>query len=393
MSAASSATHRRLAPSKVHVCPDLINKLLAASPGAQIGTGVLFGRVEQDMVNILAFQRFPDSAAAGTTVFALLAETKSGAGSSSLAPVGWFRIRPKSQDDLGPNDLAFHNRYFRRATDIILFVTRPEAGRGIGLDLFARTSSEALSAKNYASSSVSVPGDVSQLEPLELPLHAGADAEWRLGVYQALYKLDQNGKTRPKRFSLLNSRRAWSTLGFALAVGAAILGWMYRPQPATPARTATVSKPIEPPQEQVQEVPLTLSAPKVGSPFRLELPAAVSGKSFATPPHSKPSFVLPSSPIPQVMAHATPHSFQPANPPAIAGKRRESDKQGASSARKRGSASASSTDSETAKRRAVDAAARDLYSATSAETGDAEYPCIRLSYGAGAHRFAGCPKD
>src|SRR5690349_10856329 len=118
--------------------------------------GFLFGIVTEHLVSVQALKPltedeydrlFSSEHELGRNSFEeVVTASKADAELSSLNLIGWFSTR--SRTGLFGNDIEFHNRYFRRASDVAL-VLKPEQSSDLVAELYARSSLARFSTGNY----------------------------------------------------------------------------------------------------------------------------------------------------------------------------------------------------------------------------------------------------
>ena len=114
--------------------------------------GLLFGTVAEHLVSVQGFKLLTNDECnsiyaskykrRGDIFETLIAASKGEPELLSLNLVGWFSTRPLT--GLLSSDIEFHNRYFRRASDIAL-VFKPEQTSVFLAELYARSSAARLS--------------------------------------------------------------------------------------------------------------------------------------------------------------------------------------------------------------------------------------------------------
>jgi len=91
---------------------------------------------------------------------------------TSLELVGWCAIQQAV--DLLPDEIDFHNRHFRRSSDIALLVT-PESEAGFTAGLYTRSGDRVLSRDNFCCTAQHVTCEAPAIGPVELTVRAPID--------------------------------------------------------------------------------------------------------------------------------------------------------------------------------------------------------------------------
>jgi len=239
----ASKAPRRI-PSTVRLGPEVVNNLCtrsdikeAPSDKGQSAAGLLFGAAEQDVLRVEAFKAFPAAASTENgshkrewldAVFERsLVTAKTDPELTSLHLVGWYWIR--CPDDIAPlfeSDIEFHNRRFRRATDVAL-ILRPKQLAGPSIELYSRSSSKpAISKQDYRSGSLLLGNGARVDAPKNVVMRETIDDDYYLRVFQVLDSLDSAEKRERRRKIALRLKTmmpssfkpAWIRTRFAPAV-------------------------------------------------------------------------------------------------------------------------------------------------------------------------------
>jgi TonB family protein len=183
-SAPASRSPRRT-PSIIRLTPQFISRVCTQQQGiGQSRTGVefrsmgfLFGSVTERLVSVHALKSLTDDECdricsseyrrRGDVFERLLAASKADPELLSLNLVGWFSTRFRS--GLRESDIEFHNRYFRRASDVAL-VLKPEQSSELSAELYARSLPIRLSTDNYRSAWLRLSVETPPAAPIEVPI-------------------------------------------------------------------------------------------------------------------------------------------------------------------------------------------------------------------------------
>jgi TonB family protein len=209
----TSKSPRRI-PSTVRLGPRVVNHLCtqesekAGADDDQGLVGLLFGTAEQDILSVEAFKTCGAADPAGNTSFepqALdiafersLATAKADPNLTSLHLVGWYCVR--RPDDLAPlseSDIEFHNRRFRRATDVLLVLKQKQHGAASIelLELYSRSSPKAaISRRDYRCGSLVLASAEVVNSPSDVAMRQTFDDDYYLRVFQVLESLDRAEK-------------------------------------------------------------------------------------------------------------------------------------------------------------------------------------------------------
>jgi TonB family protein len=219
----TSNSPRRI-PATVRLGSEVVNDLCirlrsetAAVGDDQAAVGLLFGTAVQDTLSVKAFKAFfpADSAETGSSQRECLdaaferslATAKTDQDLTNLELVGWYCIRrPGDIAPLSESDIEFHNRRFRRATDVALLLKpKQHAGASIDLiELYSRSSlNAALSRQDYRSGSLLLAGSADVNTASDVTMRGNIDDEYYLKVFQTLDSLDRAEKRQGwKRIAL-----------------------------------------------------------------------------------------------------------------------------------------------------------------------------------------------
>jgi TonB family protein len=185
-SAPASLAPRRT-PSIVRLTPHFVNevctqqqRILQLRANTEFpNMGLLFGTVAEHLVSVQAFKLLNNDECnsiyaskykrRGDIFESLIAASKTEPELLSLNLVGWFSTRPLT--GLLSSDIEFHNRYFRRASDVAL-VFKPEQSSEFLAELYARSSTARLSTENYRWASLHLSSEAPATEPVEVTIQA-----------------------------------------------------------------------------------------------------------------------------------------------------------------------------------------------------------------------------
>ncbi|MDQ2710780.1 MAG: energy transducer TonB [Acidobacteriota bacterium] len=150
--------------------------------------GLLFGRVYDDVVIVSACKLLKgEESKTNSFPVGLLATLKANLPSTSADLIGWCRIGVNS--DLVESDFDFHNRCFRRASDIaVLLKPRGSAGVSdeiISAEIYAKSLKAKLSNENCCHSTQCLSAISSSDTPVEANLRRPIDPSIYLRAYEA----------------------------------------------------------------------------------------------------------------------------------------------------------------------------------------------------------------
>lgn len=173
----------------------------ARAEGSQSVAGLLFGISEHDLLKVKALRPLPVSDTLAEPPYAdtvfehSLVAARADPDLLSLQLVGWYRFRnPHNAVALSDGDIAFHNRRFRRATDIAVILKPKERG-GISIDsvdLYGRAyANTAMSSQDYRSGSLLL-GDGTHFDaPKDVLMKESIADDYDLRVLQVLDSIDR----------------------------------------------------------------------------------------------------------------------------------------------------------------------------------------------------------
>jgi TonB family protein len=185
-------------------------------------SGLLFGTAEQGLVTLEAFKMCPvadpekgsPKAECLSAAFEpLLGAAKIDPDLTSLELVGWYRIGESGDTvSLLDGDIEFHNRRFRRATDIAL-ILNPKMPTGVLLQVYSRSSNAALSRQDHRLGSLLIDSAVAVKAPIDLALRQTINDDHDVKLLQVLDSSGR-GKRREgwKRITLWYKRTTLSSL-------------------------------------------------------------------------------------------------------------------------------------------------------------------------------------
>ena len=264
----TSKSPRRII-SAVRLSPRVVNQVrnLPATEGmrtdeSQGAAGLLFGTAEQDLLRVEASRAFPAASGSSTreamdTAFdRSFALAKADPELTSLQLVGWYSIRrPGNTAPLSDQEIEFHNRHFRRATDLALIVNAKQGPSASvdSIDLYSRSSSNAVvSWQDHRSGSFVLSSGSQVSTSSDIALRDTVNSDHYLKVFQVLDSLDRAEKKEGwKRIALRLKRITPLTLRPE---------WM-KDQPTPPARL----KSLEVPGSPTQAKPQTSASPVVST--------------------------------------------------------------------------------------------------------------------------------
>ncbi len=151
--------------------------------------GLLFGTVTEGVANVEALTPVPLQKATegGTTIGERLAKAldKSKLLRDSASPqlIGWCCVRPIDDlRQLGP-ELAFHNRRFRRSTDLLL-VLRGRRAQILSAQLYARSCNLPLSVEHHRAAPVNLPDEILPTDSIPAIPPPATDGDLYLSAYE-----------------------------------------------------------------------------------------------------------------------------------------------------------------------------------------------------------------
>ena len=283
----------RRAPLRVRLSPEFINTFCFGQrpPDRRnaehplTSPALLFGLIRDAVVTVHAAKAFPASlnSSLSTDSFrSVWASARSDPEFASLQLVGWCAVRQAVA--LFPNEIDFHKRHFRRASDIALLVTSEPEAR-FTVCVYAKGGERALSRTGFCYAAQRVNCEAPTAAAIELPVASPIDDISYSRVYEPdvsekradrgqskrnptalccpepITGLDPPRKPQPKpaaEGARVFTRTQWSWFAAVLAIVAAISGgtfvYQIRVHPLSPASPPVVTN---------TELP--------GPPFNLEL--------------------------------------------------------------------------------------------------------------------------
>ncbi len=198
MSAADqSVAARRQAPRRVplavRLSPEFVNSFcLGRRPPDRrkteyrpAATGFLFGTMQDAIVTVRAAKVFPtslDDPVSADSFSKFWAIARSDPELASLDLVGWCAVQQAV--GLLPNEIDFHNRHFRRLSDIALLVT-PERKAGFSAGLYTKAGDGVLSRDNFCCAAQRVTSEGPATAPVELTVSTPIGQGSYLKVYES----------------------------------------------------------------------------------------------------------------------------------------------------------------------------------------------------------------
>jgi hypothetical protein len=108
----------------------------------------------------------------------LLASTKLDPRLAHLHLMGWYCVRGAGDTTpLLDSDIEFHNRRFRRATDIAL-ILKPQQDAAILIELYSKSVNAAISRQLYRSGSLYLETKLLGNEPIEVTMRATTNDDY-----------------------------------------------------------------------------------------------------------------------------------------------------------------------------------------------------------------------
>jgi Gram-negative bacterial TonB protein C-terminal len=198
---------RRRAPVCVRLSPELVNTLsfgecLRDRRNAEdqlVCPGLLFGRMRDAIVTVRAVKTFPASlsnplsAGGFSTVWAI---ARTDPELASLDLVGWCAVQ--QGPGLLPTGIDFHNRHFRRLSDIALLVT-PEREAGFTAGLYTRSGDGVPSRDNLCCTAQRVTCALPAIAPVELTVRARIDGSSSSKICEPGVSEKGGDRGQPKR--------------------------------------------------------------------------------------------------------------------------------------------------------------------------------------------------
>src|SRR2546423_4863602 len=173
----------RRVPLAVRLCPEFVNSFCVGrqlpdrrkaehQPAAM---GLLFGTMQNAIVTVHTAKVFPTSlndplSADSFSKFRAIARSEPELASLDL--VGWCAVQQAA--GLLPNEIDFHNRHFRRLSDIALLVT-PETKAGFSAGLHMKSGDEVSTGDNFRCAAHRVTCKAPASAPVELRVSTPID--------------------------------------------------------------------------------------------------------------------------------------------------------------------------------------------------------------------------
>ncbi len=270
-------------PSRVRLCPKFVSEFCSSlvndQASCETGTraaGLLFGTVEEDVVNVQALK--PLAAGTPNENGPLTREWLDGAFQQarvkakanpkliSLQMVGWYCVREGGEGALSESELEFHRRHFRRASDVAL-IFKPDEHLALSIELYGSSLNTGISGQCCGRGSLHLDSEVPASEPIDLEMGQGieGDSNFRvLGVLDPVDRIQRRGRwkeialsawkiapfisvdsRRPRTFlrlafSMSQTKLLWvsSAVVFVLSAGLTF-GWCYAREPQSSIRGNT----------------------------------------------------------------------------------------------------------------------------------------------------------
>jgi hypothetical protein len=188
-----AAQASRRVPLAVRLSPEFVNSFcLGRRPPDRrkaeyrpAPTGLLFGTMQDGIVTVRAAKVFPTSLndpVSADNFSKFWAIARSDPELASLDLVGWCAVQQAV--GLLPNGIDFHNRHFRRLSDVALLVT-PERKAGFSAGLYTKSGDGVLSRDNFCCAAQRVTSEASPTAPVELTVSTPIGQSSYLKIYES----------------------------------------------------------------------------------------------------------------------------------------------------------------------------------------------------------------
>ena len=154
--------------------------------------GLLFGEIRNGLLCTEAFRSFSTHGGSGKQqqpeyvdelVGKLLAEAQADQELSRFNLVGWYSVRQRQ--GLQENDVTFHNRHFRKSSDVVLILTRDEQ-HDISLEAYNRSQRGLLTIEEHRYGRARVSGMAPLADPIEIRMRSRVTDEVYFNTYKSL---------------------------------------------------------------------------------------------------------------------------------------------------------------------------------------------------------------
>ena len=183
----------RRVPLAVRLSPEFVNSFCLGRRPPDRGTaeyrpaatGLLFGTIQDAIVTVRAAKVFPTSLndpVSADNFSKFWATAKSDPELASLDLVGWCAVQQAV--GLLPNEIDFHNRHFRRLSDVALLVT-PERKAGFSAGLYTKSGDGVLSRDNFCCAAQRVTSEAPPSAPVELTVSTPIGQSSYLKIYES----------------------------------------------------------------------------------------------------------------------------------------------------------------------------------------------------------------
>lgn len=198
---ASPAKVARRLPFTVRVSPQFLNRVgtqIQRAAGKEIEiAGLLFGNPEDALVYVHTFKSFPqiDSKAGPPSqrnhrdefFYSLMLASRTDPELAGFDLIGWYAVR--GTGGLHQSDIEFHERHFRRPSDIAL-ILRSEREHHL-LELYTRSADGRLSPEEHRSGALRVSTATPVTCPVEIAMRASISDDFYLRAYEVGKSLDR----------------------------------------------------------------------------------------------------------------------------------------------------------------------------------------------------------
>jgi hypothetical protein len=169
---------------------------------AHAAAGLLFGHVndrEVEVESVRPFAFYPDETAAADTELLgrdfdeCLAASKTDAELGSFDLIGWYCIRSDGKSGLLDREIEFHNRHFRRISDIALILSPEE--QVDRLNLYTRWANIPMSAERHRYGTAEFTDGIAAAESVTATMRARVNDDYQRRVYQILGSMHEAQRT------------------------------------------------------------------------------------------------------------------------------------------------------------------------------------------------------
>jgi TonB family protein len=206
----SIPTYLRRVPSTVRLAPSFVASFYAevrARLDGQIEAvhtpaGLLFGSVKDRELTVEHFKTFavtsdesssPEGDGLDKEFEQCLRIAKEDRELATLELIGWYGVHSSVENGLLAREIEFHNRHFRRISDLALVVSCENNSGWV--QLYTRLANTAMSAERHRSARVQLANEIASTEPIQVTMGANVADKWQRSGYDVLDPLHRPQRT------------------------------------------------------------------------------------------------------------------------------------------------------------------------------------------------------